>query len=919
PKKEQTIDLKQLPLLQYTNISGMKSLSLLPLFSLLLLSALSQNIMLYKNPSLPVETRVNDLLSRMSTEEKFWQMFMIPCDSGDSIEKFSNGIFGLQWRPAGKPDTAGLKTGRNPVLQAREMTSGINFIQKFFVEKTRLGIPVIFFEEALHGLMAEGATSFPQSIALAATWDTSLMSRVAGCIAQETKSRGIRQVLSPVVNIASDVRWGRIEETYGEDPLLASRMGVAYVSPFEKAGVVTTPKHFLANLGDGGRDSYPADFSERLLEEVYITPFRACFVQGGSRSVMTSYNSLNGSPCSANNWLLHEKLNKEMHFSGYNISDACAVGGANVLHHTASDYADASAKAINNGLDVIFQTEYEHYKLFIPPFLDGRIDMKTIDSAVARVLRIKFQLGLFEHPYVDENEAGKWNGNPGHKLLAREAAAKSFVLLKNEKNILPLKKNLQTIAVIGPDAVEARLGGYSGQGNNPINILTGIKNKLGDACQVLYSPGCGRQSSEWAVIPSSALFTEMYGKTENGLKGDYFNTIDLDGNPVLTRKDNELNFRWTLYSPDPKINYDFFSVRWTGKLKAPATGRFRIGLDGNDGYRLYLDGKLLINNWKKESYATRLTEFDFEKEREYDIRIEFFESSGSVCLKLVWNMGMVNDWQARVADAVGMVEKSDVAIVVAGIIEGEGFDRARLNLPGHQEEMINRIALTGKPVIVVLVGGSAITMSNWVDHVNGILDIWYPGEEGGNAVADVLFGDFNPAGRLPVTFPVTEGQLPLVYNHKPTGRNDDYGDLTGQPLFPFGFGLSYTKFEYSNLRFDKYEFAAYDSATVRFKVRNTGHTDGEEAVQLYIRDEISSVSRPIRELRGFQRIFLKAEEEKEVGFTITPELLRMLNEQMEWVVEPGDFRIMIGASSKDIRLRGVVTVNPEFTDTGRRR
>jgi beta-glucosidase len=685
-------------------------------------------------------------------------------------------------------------------------------------------------------------------------------------------------------------------------------MGVAFVSAFEKMGIITTPKHFLANSGDGGRDSYPIDFNERLLEEIYLPPFRACFDQGGSRSVMTSYNSLNGSPCTANDWLLNEKLKKQIHFRGFAISDACAVGGANVLHYTAADYPDASAKAISNGLDVILQTDYDHYKLFIPPFLDGRINPKTIDEAVARVLRVKFQLGLFEHPYVDEKEVSLWNDEPTHKQIAREAAMKSIVLLKNENNALPLSKSVKTIAVIGVDAEEARLGGYSGNGNAKINILEGIKNKLGLGCQVIYSPGCGRQSIEWIPVPSSVLSSNGNGKPEKGLLGEYFNTIDLSGKPELTRIDKELNFRWTLYSPDPKINWDFFSVRWTGKLKAPETGTYKIGLDGNDGYRLYLNGKLLIDNWENQSYTTSLVDFYFEKDKEYDIKVEFFESSGSVWLKLIWDVGITNDWQKKIDNAVESAKKSDVAIIVAGIDEGEGLDLAKLSLPGHQEEMINRVAETGKPVIVILVGGSAIIMSNWMNNVNGIIDVWYPGEEGGNAVADVLFGDYNPAGRLPITFPIAEGQLPLVYNHKPTGRNDDYGDLTGQPLFPFGFGLSYTKFEYSGLSIDKPSFGKTDSTVVRFKLKNRGPVDGEEVVQLYIRDMLSSLARPLKELKGFQRIYLRAGEEKEVSFNITPDLLKMLNEQMEWVVEPGEFRIMIGASSKDIRLRSILNV-----------
>ncbi len=862
----------------------------------------------YKNPDLPVEVRVQDLISRMTIEEKFWQLFMIPGDLDNGKEKYKNGIFGFQVSTVGNKNAAGQILDYNSSVNALETAKKINLIQKYFVEETRLGIPLIFFDEALHGLVRDGATSFPQSIGLSATWDVQLMSRVADAIAKETKSRGIRQILSPVVNIASDVRWGRVEETYGEDPYLTSEMGVAYVSAFEKLGVVTTPKHFLANSGDGGRDSYPIDMNERLLEEYYLPPFWACIDRGGSRSVMTSYNSLDGSPCTANNWLLNIKLKQEKKFSGFVISDACAVGGANVLHFTAKDYPDASANAINNGLDVIFQTDFEHYKLFIPPFLDGKIDTNIINEAVARVLRIKFQLGLFENPYVDEKEVNKWNGNPAHKILAKEAALKSIVLLKNKNKILPISKMLKNIAVIGTDAIEGRLGGYSGKGNNKVNILEGIKNKLGDKTNVMYSPGCGRQTVEWKTVSSSYLTCIKNNKTENGLSGEYFNNVTLNGKPVLTRIDKELNFRWTLFSPDPEINYDFYSVRWTGKIKAPATGNFKIGLDGNDGYRLYLNDKMIIDNWKSQTYSTIMEDYYFEKDKEYDIRVEFFESSGYAWFKLIWNYGVDDDWKKKISDAVDAVKKSDVGIVVVGIEEGESQDRAYLNLPGHQEEMIKSIAATGKPIIVILIGGSAITMNNWIESTDGIIDAWYPGEEGGNAIADVIFGDYNPAGRLPITFPVDVSQCPLVYNHKPTGRTDDYNNLNGQPMFPFGYGLSYTNFEYSNLFFDKNPISMGDSTIVHCKIKNTGMMDGEEVVQLYIRDLVASVARPVKELKGFQRIFLKAGEEKDVTFLITPSLLKMLNDKMKWVVEPGDFRIMIGASSKDIRQRDILTV-----------
>lgn len=857
----------------------------------------------YKDASLPVQRRVADLLSRMTPEEKFWQLFMIPGDLKENPDKYKNGVFGLQIRPESTNDVAKQQIR----VTAEGNAEKINTIQKYFVEQTRLGIPIIPFEEALHGLVTPGSTSYPVPIALAATWDTTLMHNVASAIAHETKANGYRDVLSPVVNLAADPRWGRTEETYGEDPVLSSAMGVAFVSAFEKLGVVTTPKHFLANSGDGGRDSYPVDYDERHLEEYYLQPFQSCIAAGGSRSVMTSYNSLNGKPNSANDWLLNKKLHRDMHFNGFIISDAGAIGGANVLHFTARDYEDATIQAMNNGAHVIFQTSFEHHKLFIPPFLDGRIDKRIIDSAVARVLRVKFELGLFEHPYVEYSGVSAASREQNEKL-AREAAAKSIVLLKNEGKVLPLPKSIRSLAVIGTDAVEGRLGGYSRPGESRVNILDGIREKLGSKTVVTYSPGCGRESIEFVPIPESSLIVEENGSHKNGLIGEYFNTIDLSGEPALRRYDREINFRWTLYAPDPSINFDFFSVRWTGKLQSPVTGKFKIGFEGNDGYRLYLDGKLVVDNWKNQTYSTSLADFQFEKGRTYDLRAEFFESSGITRIKLVWNVGVTNDWQQKIHDAVTAASKADVVVLVAGIDEGEGLDRSHLSLPGHQEEMIARVSEIGKPVVVILVGGSAITMTRWIDRVPSILDIWYPGESGGQGVADVLFGDYNPAGRLPICFPVFEGQLPYVYNHKPTGRNDDYADLSGQPLFPFGFGLSYTSFKYSNLRFEKQVISKKESTVVRFNIKNTGSLDGEEVIQLYVRDVLATTVQPVKQLKNFQRIFLRAGEERETAMTITPKMLRMLDSQMNWVVEPGDFRIMIGASSRDIRLRGMLTV-----------
>ena len=864
----------------------------------------------YKNPAVPVEERVDDLLARMTLEEKFWQLFMIPGDLSDGKEKYKHGIFGFQVSAKGKSgNEAEQLLDYSDGSAAKETAVLINEIQKYFVEETRLGIPIIPFDEALHGLVREGATVFPQAIALAASWDTALMGDVAHAITMETKTRGIRQILSPVLNIASDVRWGRTEETYGEDPFLTTQMALSFITQFEQSGVITTPKHFIANVGDGGRDSYPIHFNDRILEEIYLPPFKACIQKANAGSVMTAYNSLNGRQCSANDWLLNQKLKKEWGFEGFVVSDAGATGGSNVLHFTAKDYAESTKQAIENGLDVIFQTSYDHYPLFYEAFEKGMIDQKAIDEAVRRVLRAKFKLGLFENPYVDPTEAENWNGNELHRKLAKKAALESIVLLKNEKNQLPLNKNLKSVALIGIDAQEARLGGYSGPGNNPVSILQGIENKVGASCKINYSPGCGRESIDFVTIPIENLFYLQDGKLEPGLKGEYFNNSSLDGEPALTRIDPSLDFGWTLFSPEQKkINYDCFSVRWTGKIIPSATGNFNIGIRGDDGYRLYIDNLLIIDNWRKQTFQLLTKNYHFEKGKAYDIKVEFYETVGNVRLKLVWNQDVENKWENEINQAVDLARKSDVTVVVAGIEEGEFRDRAFLSLPGHQEELILRVAATGKPVVLVLVGGSAITMSNWINQVSSIIDVWYSGDEGGNAVADILFGDYNPAGRLPITFPMHESQLPFVYNHKPTGRGDDYVNLTGKPMFPFGYGLSYTQFAYSNLKIDRPIIKSNESTTVRFSLTNTGEFDGDEVVQLYIKDLFASVARPVMELKGFQRIHLKKGESKVIVFEISPELLSMLDENMNSIVEPGEFRIMIGASSNDIRLRDILKV-----------
>src|SRR5688572_24671984 len=597
----------------------------------------------YKVASLPVAERVRDLLGRMTLEEKFWQLFMIPGDLDDPAHDYSKGIFGLQIRSSGT---------------ARAHAVRINAIQRFFVEKTRLGIPIIPFEEAVHGLAQPGATMFPQAIGLAATWDASAMSRVADAIARETRSRGIRQVLSPVVNIADDVRWGRVEETYGEDPYLSSVMGEAFIQAFEKAGIVATPKHFVANVGEGGRDSYPIDHSERLLTERFLPPFDAAIRRAGARSIMTAYNSVDGSPATQNHRLLNGILKGTWGFTGFVISDASATGGATVLHMTERNTPTAAKHAFEAGLDVVFQSSYPQYRPYWDAVSRGLVPVAVVDAAVSRVLRAKFELGLFEQPYVASDDAEEWNGHPTHRLLARESARASIVLLKNDRRTLPLDTTrYAALAVIGADAAEARLGGYSGPGIAKMPILDGIREKAGSNAVVRYAPGPGRTTREFVVIPPDALSSTLNGATVPGLSAEYFDNNRLEGQPRIVRTDSRMDFRWTLNSPGRGIPFDWYSVRWTGSLTAPPSGVKRIAIEGNDGFRLYLDGRLLIDNWKKQSYGTRIEALDLKPGSSVGIRLEYFESTGNARLKLMWDAGVVDDSQERIAEAVALASQ----------------------------------------------------------------------------------------------------------------------------------------------------------------------------------------------------------------------------------------------------------------------
>jgi beta-glucosidase len=786
-----------------------------------------------------------------------------------------------------------------PLLPA-EAAGKSNRVQALAREKTRFGIPILVHDEALHGLVGKGAASFPQAIALAATFDADLMREVAAAIGKETCSRGIRQALSPVVNLARDVRWGRVEESYGEDPFLASRMGVAFCRGVEGEGVITTPKHFAVNVGEGGRDSQAIDVSERILRETELVPFEACFREAGARSGMAAYNSLNGFPCSSNRWLLTDLLRREWGFRGFVVSDYDSVSGIVSHHRAAATAKEAAARALEAGLDV----ELPNVDYFGAPLLEavreGLISRATLDRAVSRLLEAKFRLGLFEDSTVDPKRAAALADCAEHRALALRAAREAIVLLRNEGGVLPFRRDLGALAVIGPLADEVRLGGYSGSGMRKVSVLDGIRAKVGPGTRVLHAQGC-EMGVELPLIPPEFLRTEGGGPEDRGLRGEYFANPRLEGEPALVRTDAQIDFDWGGDSPVEGVEADHFSIRWTGKLLAPETRVYEISVTTDDGVRLWIDGRLLVDQWDDRAPGTDRVSVRLTGEERHDLRIEYYENEGGAVARLGW------DWRSGgslLDEAVEAARGADAAVVVVGIEEGEGRDRSSLDLPAAEEELLLALAGTGKPLVVVLVTGSAVTMKRWIGQVPGVVQAWYGGEEGGTAVAEVLYGETDPAGRLPITFPQFVGQVPLFYNRLPTGRGYDYVDLSGKPLFPFGHGLSYTRFEYSNLRIAPAELPPTGRVEVLVDVKNAGARPGDEVVQLYLRDEVATVVRPVKELRGFRRIRIEPGETKRVRFELGPKDLAYPGPDMKPFVEPGDFKVMVGASSADVRVEG---------------
>lgn len=729
----------------------------------------------YLDPALPAERRADDLVSRMTLEEKISQMM-----------------------------------NAAPAI-------------------SRLGIPEYdWWNEALHGVAFSGvATVFPQAIGLGATFDPDLIGRVAAVISTEARAKyneaqrrgnhgrfyGLT-FWSPNINIFRDPRWGRGQETYGEDSYLTSRLGVAFVRGLQGNDpkylkVVSTPKHYAVHSGpEPLRHGFDAAASDRDLRETYLPAFRATVIEGKAASVMCAYNRVNGQPCCENTRLLANILRGEWGFGGYVVSDCGAVGDIFANHKVAPSQEAASARAVKAGTDLDCG---EEYATLLAAVKQGLISEAEIDRAVKRLFVARFRLGMFDPPEMVPFAKIPFseNNTAEHRRLAADAARESMVLLKND-GILPLRKDLGTIAVIGPNAddVDVLLGNYNGFPSHAVTPLEGIRRAVSEKTKVISVRGAALTSVDALPIPSSSLAPAGGAASEHGLRAEYFANRDLSGTPALTRVDPEVSFDWGVGSPAAEIPVDNFSARWTGKLVAPVSGTYALGATADDGVRVYLDGKLIAEDWTQHPPRTVTGQVTLEAGRAYDVKIEYFEGGVGAVAKFVWMPP--SSGENRFAEAVDAAKRADAVVMVLGIsskLEGEemnvteagfkGGDRTSIDLPERQQRLLEAVAATGKPIVVVLLSGSALAVNWAADHANAILQAWYPGEEGGTAVADVLFGDYNPAGRLPVTFYKSLDQLPPFESYAMDRRTYRY--FKGEPLYPFGFGLSYTKFAYSKL------------------------------------------------------------------------------------------------------------------------
>lgn len=773
--------------------------------------------------------------------------------------------------------------------------------------------------EALHGVVRPGNfTVFPQAIGLASTWDAPLMHQVATAISDEARARwnqldgGKKQLLkfndlltfwSPVVNMARDPRWGRTQECYGEDPFLSGVLGVQFVKGLQGnhprfLKTVATPKHFAVYNQETNRFANNAIVPIRMLREYYLPAFEACVVEGKAASIMTSYNAVNGVPTGANKFLIDEILRKEWGFQGYVVSDC---GGPNHLldaHHYVNSKKAAAIASIKAGLDLECGDD-----IYRQPLLDavrsGEVSMAEIDTAVYRVLRVRMQLGLFDDPA--NNPYNKISpetiGSKAHQLLALQAARESIVLLKNENHFLPFnQKKIKSIAVVGINANNTEFGSYSGNpAGTAVSVLQGIKNKVGDNIEITHVP--------WKAVNGLEAY-ELIGKEffPDGLKAEYFTNLELKGDAKSRMEDN-IDLDPANHPPDAFVPGTPLSVRWTGKIKATFTGKYSLGFLAHDGARLYINGKKIIDSWRRKFLQTTTADYYFEAGKEYEITAEYFSYRRESAAKLYWkspnNESGIKD---LFTDAVAAGKKADVVVAVLGInknFDQEGGDREDIKLSIDQEIFIQEIFKANPKTVVVLEAGNSMSI-DWINkNIPAIVNAWYPGEQGGNAVADVLFGDYNPAGRLPITYYNNVGELPAM-NDYDVSKGRTYQYFKGKPLYAFGHGLSYSRFEYSNLGVQQKD----STISVSFNIKNSGKFEGDEVAQVYIKLPERNIFLPIKELKAFKRLNLKNGQMQNVKIEIDKLKLRYWDETTASFVHPaGEYEVMVGASSEDIRVK----------------
>jgi len=808
----------------------------------------------------------------------------------------------------------------------------------------RLGIPAYeWWNEALHGVARAGvATVFPQAIGLAAMWDEAHLFRVATAISDEARAKhheAVRQgqfgryqgltFWSPNINIFRDPRWGRGMETYGEDPYLTGRLGTAFIKGLQGDDpnyykVIATSKHFAVHSGpEPMRHTFNAQASDRDLYETYLPHFRKTVVEGKVYSLMGAYNRFRGESASAHTFLLQELLRDRWGFEGYVVSDCWAIADIYRNHKIVDTVEEAAALGIKRGCDLNCGNSYESLGSAIK---QGLLTEEELDVSVKRLFTARMKLGMFDPP-----ERVKWaqipysvNDSPENSRLAVETARKAIVLLKNQAGALPLEKDIGTIAVIGPNAddVEVLLGNYNGTPSNPVTPLEGIQEKVGNSSRVIYARGCDVAEGVVAYepVPDTALFTSVEGRSRNGVSLEFFDNLNFEGKPVRAEVQPNIKVSWGNDAPYAELTDDRFSVRWSGEITVPETGKYMLRVNGGFG-RLLLDGEPHGGRFGAEPRYVEL-----QAGNKYPITVEIADRFGGMNIELQWAM------QGRdyTSEAVAAARKADVAIMFLGLsprLEGEemrvqvegfsGGDRVSIGLPKVQEELLESVAATGTPTVLVLLNGSALAV-NWADtNIPAIMEAWYPGQAAGTAIADVLFGDYNPAGRLPVTFYHSlDGMLPFE-DYSMEERTYKY--FTGDPLYPFGHGLSYTTFAYGNLRVPD-TVQAGDPVEVSVTVKNTGNRSGEEVVQVYVSDREASVPVPIRKLVGFTRISLPAGASREVSFTIDPREFSLITDDTRRVIEPGVFDISVGGKqpgfSGTADASTTDTVSGEFTVAG---